>query len=163
VAKQAHRRYDKKTAVEWESAVPRSIRMIIEDQEVVSASADVTVLEAAQLMKQRKVGAVLVVEAERLVGIFTERDALFRVVADNRDVRHTRLSEVMTRSPQTLHPDKSFAEALHIMHIGGFRHVPVVENGRPVGMVSARDALGPELEDFVFEMLRQDQIDNVLA
>ena len=49
------------------------------------------------------------------------------------------------------------------MHQCGFRHVPVVEDGKPVGMISARDALGPELEDFVFEMLRQEQVDNVLA
>jgi CBS domain-containing protein len=137
--------------------------MIIEDQDVVSAPATTTVLAAAQLMKQRKVGAVLVIDGERLVGIFTERDALFRVVADGRDATHTQLSEVMTRSPQTLHPDKSFAEALHIMHQSGFRHVPVVEDGRAVGMISARDALGPELEDFVYEMLRQEQVDSVLA
>ncbi len=143
--------------------MPRSIRLIIEGQEVVSATADTTVLDAARLMKQRKVGAVMVVEAGRLVGIFTERDALFRVVADGRDVQHTQLCEVMTRSPQSLHPDKSFGEALHIMHINRFSHVPVVEDGRPIGMISARDALGPELEDFVYEMLRQDQVDNVLA
>ena len=143
--------------------MPRTIRMIIEDQQVVTAAADTTVLSAARLMKQHKTGAVMVVEAGRLVGIFTERDALYRVVADGRDAEHTRLSEVMTRSPQTLHPDKSFAEALHIMHIGGFRHVPVVEDSRPVGVVTARDALGPELEDFVYEMLRQEQVDNVLS
>lgn len=143
--------------------MPRTIRMIIEDQDIVSASAETTVLEAAQLMKRSKVGAVMVVENGRLVGIFTERDALFRVIADGRDAQHTQLSEVMTRSPQTLHPDRSFADALHIMHTGGFRHVPVVEDGRPVGMISARDALGPELEDFVFEMLRQEQVDSVLA
>jgi CBS domain-containing protein len=143
--------------------MPRTIRMIIEDQQVVTAPADTTVLSAARLMKQHKTGAVMVVEKERLVGIFTERDALYRVVADGRDAEHTRLSEVMTRSPQTLHPDKSFAEALHIMHIGGFRHVPVVEDGRPIGVVTARDALGPELEDFVYEMLRQEQVDGVLS
>ncbi len=143
--------------------MPRSIRMIIQDQEVVTVSAATSVLEAAQLMKKHAVGAVLVVEDDRLVGIFTERDALFRVVADGRNVQQTQLSEVMTRSPQTLQPEKSFADALHIMHAGGFRHVPVVENGRPVGMISARDALGPELEDFVYEMLRQDQVDSVLA
>lgn len=143
--------------------MPRTIRMIIEGQEVVSAPAGTTVLEAAQLMKQYKVGAVLVIEDDRLVGIFTERDALFRVVAEGRESRHTQLSEVMTRSPQTLDPEKSFSEALHIMHQGGFRHVPVVENGRAVGMISARDALGPELEDFVYEMLRQEQVDSVLS
>ena len=143
--------------------MPRTIRMIIAEQEVVIAAADTTVLDAAQLMKQRKVGAVMVVEAGRLVGIFTERDALFRVVADGREAQHTQLSEVMTRSPQSLHPDKSFGDALHMMHAGGFRHVPVVEDSKPVGMISARDALGPELEDFVYEMLRQEQVDNVLA
>jgi CBS domain-containing protein len=143
--------------------MPRTIRMIIKDQELVTAAADTTVLDAAQLMKQHKTGAVMVVEAGRLVGIFTERDALYRVVADGRDARQTRLSEVMTRSPQTLHPDRSFAEALHIMHTGGFRHVPVVEDGRPIGVVTARDALGPELEDFVYEMLRQEQVDSVLS
>jgi len=143
--------------------MPRTIRMIIEDQEVVTAAADTTVLSAARLMKQHKTGAVMVVEGGRLVGIFTERDALYRVVAEGRDAAHTQLSEIMTRSPQTLHPDKSFAEALHIMHIGGFRHVPVVEDGRPIGVVTARDALGPELEDFVYEMLRQEQVDSVLS
>jgi signal-transduction protein with cAMP-binding, CBS, and nucleotidyltransferase domain len=50
-----------------------------------------------------------------------------------------------------------------MMHAGGFRHVPVVENGKPIGMVSARDALGPELEDFVYALLRQDQIGDILA
>jgi CBS domain-containing protein len=141
----------------------RSIRDIIANQEVLTAPADTTVLQAARLMKQRTVGAILVVEAGRLVGIFTERDATFRVVADGRDAGHTQLSEVMTRSPQCLHPDNSFANALHIMHRGGFRHVPVVEDGQPIGMISARDALGPELEDFVYALLRQEQIDNVLA
>ena len=143
--------------------MPRTIRMIIEDQEVVTAAADTTVLSAAKLMKQHKTGAVMVVEGGRLVGIFTERDALYRVVADGRDAAHTQLSEIMTRSPQTLDPDKSFAEALHIMQIGGFRHVPVVEDGRPIGVVTARDALGPDLEDFVYEMLRQEQVDSVLS
>lgn len=143
--------------------MPRTIRMILEGQELVSANTETTVLAAAQLMKQRKVGAVTVIENGRLVGIFTERDALFRVLADGRDAAHTQISEVMTRSPQSLSPESSFAEALRLMHQGGFRHVPVVEDGRAIGMVSARDALGPELEDFVFEMLRQEQVDNVLA
>jgi signal-transduction protein with cAMP-binding, CBS, and nucleotidyltransferase domain len=49
------------------------------------------------------------------------------------------------------------------MYEGGFRHVPVVEDGRPVGMISARDALGPELEDFIYELLRQNQAEDILA
>ena len=141
----------------------RSIRDVIAEQEPITASESITVSAAAQLMKRNEVGAVMVVEEGRLVGVFTERDALFRVLAEGRDTRTTRLSDVMTRNPATIHPDRPFAEALHIMHEGGFRNVPVVEDGRPVGMVSARDALGPELEDFVYEMLRQEQRQDVLA
>jgi len=141
----------------------RSIRQIIADQELVTAPETITVHGAAQLMKQKEVGAVMVVEEGKLVGVFTERDALVRVLAEGRDTRTTRLADVMTRNPATIHPDRPFPEALHIMYEGGFRHVPVVEDGCPVGMVSARDALGPELEDFVYELLRQEQGQDVLA
>ena len=141
----------------------RTIRAIIEQQELLTVTATTTVVDAARLMRQRHVGAAMVVEDGKLVGVFTERDALFRVVADGRDGETTRLADVMTRNPQTIHPDKPFAHALQMMHGGSFRHVPVVEDGRPVGMVSARDALGPELEAFVYELLRQEHIGEILA
>jgi CBS domain-containing protein len=141
----------------------RSIGSIIEDQELVTAPESATVAQAARLMKEKRVGAVMVVEEGKLVGMFTERDALFRVVAESRDAQTTRLSEVMTRNPQSVDPRKTFSDALHIMHEGGFRHVPVVEDGRPVGMVSCRDALGPELEDFIYELLRQERAQDVLS
>lgn len=141
----------------------RTIRMIIEEQEPITAPATMTVSAAARLMKERRVGAIMVVDEGALAGIFTERDALIRVLAEGRDVQTTRLADVMTRNPKTIHPDRSFAEALQMMYGGTFRHVPVVEDGRPVGMISARDALGPELEAFVYEMLRQEQIGEILA
>jgi CBS domain-containing protein len=141
----------------------RTIRMIIEHQELVAASGDTTVIAAARLMKENHVGAVIVVEDGKLAGVFTERDALFRVIAEGRDVQTTPLAEVMTRNPRTIHPDKPFPDALHVMYEGGFRHVPVVEDGRPVGMISARDALGPELEDFIYELLRRNQAEDILA
>ena len=141
----------------------RTIRTIIAEQEPVTAPATMTVSEAARLMREHRVGAIMVVQEGALAGIFTERDALIRVLADGRDVQATRLAEVMTRNPKTIHPDRSFAEALQMMYGGSFRHVPVVEDGRPVGMVSARDALGPELETFVYEMLRQEQVGDILA
>lgn len=141
----------------------RTVRTIIEQQEVISATAATSVIAAARLMRENRVGAVMVVEEERLVGVFTERDALFRVIADGLDAERTLLAQVMTRNPQVIHPDQPFAEALHLMYEGGFRHVPVVENGRPIGMISARDALGPELEDFIYELLRQNQADDILA
>jgi len=88
---------------------------------------------------------------------------LNRVVAEDRDPRATRLEEVMTRELRTIHPDRPFPQALRLMHEGGFRHVPVVEDGRPIGIVSARDALGPELEDFIYELLQREQSNDILA
>lgn len=141
----------------------RTVRNIIEQQTPITASSGMSVREAAAVMKQHHVGAMMVVEAGALVGVFTERDALNRVVAEGRDAQNTTLAEVMTRNPQTISPDASFSAALELMHEGRFRHVPVVDGGRPIGMISVRDALGPELESFVYEMLRQEQVSEVLA
>lgn len=141
----------------------RTIRQIIEAQEPVTAPADMTVREAARLMKDRNIGALMVVEGERLVGVFTERDALFRVLAAALPAAETRLAQVMTRNPQTIAPNSGFTVALQMMHDGRYRHLPVVEDGRVIGIVSVRDALGPELEAFVYEMLREEQIQEVLA
>ena len=127
----------------------------MEQKKVLIAPPETTVSKAAELMADKNVGAVMVVEHERLVGIFTERDAVFRVVARGRDARTTRLGDVMTTAPQTVDPDKSFGYALLMMHENGFRHVPVIENGKPVGIVSARNALDPELEEFVSEAQRR--------
>jgi CBS domain-containing protein len=110
-----------------------------------------------------RVGALLVIEDGRLAGIFTERDALFRVIAENRDPAKTRLKEVMTTNPRTISADRPFGHALHMMHEGGFRHVPVVEESRAVGMVSARDALGPELEEFAAQLDRRSRIGEILG
>jgi len=143
--------------------MPRTIRSIIEDQIPLTAPAKMTVGEAARLMKKSQFGAVMVVDDGKLVGIFTERDALFNVIAAGRDPQIIQLAAVMTRNPQTILADKPFVDALHLMHTGGFRHVPVVEDGRPVGMVSARDAFGPELENFIYELLRQEKIDDIVS
>lgn len=141
----------------------RPIRRIIQNQSILAAPANTTVLEATLLMKQNKFGALVVVDQGRLVGIFTERDALFRVLAERRDPVNTILAEVMTRNPQSIHPDRPFGHALHMMYEGGFRHVPVIENGRVVGMVSARDALGPEVEEFASELQARERIGEILG
>ncbi len=141
----------------------RTVRNIIEQQTPITAPSGMSVREAAAVMKQHHVGAMMVVEGGALVGVFTERDALNRVVAEGRDAQNTTLAEVMTRNPQTISPDASFSAALELMHEGRFRHVPVVDDGRPIGMIAVRDALGPELESFVYEMLRQEQVSEVLA
>jgi len=140
----------------------RTIRDLIGNQTILTASAETNVNEAAGLMKRTNVGAIMVVESGRLVGIFTERDALFRVIAEGREPHATRIAEVMTRNPQTIDPDKPLGHALHMMYEGGFRHVPVVENGRPLGIVSARDALGPELDAFESELVQREHIREIL-
>lgn len=141
----------------------RTIRDVIKQQQPITAPSGMSVREAARVMKQRRIGAMMVVEGGALVGIFTERDALNRVVAEGRDAQTTTLAEVMTSNPKVLSPDASFTAALELMHQGRFRHVPVVEGDRPLGMISVRDAMGPELESFVYEMLRQEQVSAVLA
>lgn len=141
----------------------RPVKQVITNQQILTAPATLTVTEASRLMKQRNFGALMVVDGARLVGLFTERDALFRVLAEGRDPACTLLGEVMTCSPRTIGPERPFGHALHMMHEGGFRHVPVVENGRPVGMVSARDALGPELAEFASELATRDHIGEILG
>jgi len=134
------------------------IRNMMELEKMVTAPSQTTVGEAAQFMANARVGAVMVVDNEKLVGIFTERDAVFRVIAPGLEARTTRLADVMTPSPMSVDPERSFGYALQMMHEHGFRHVPVVEDGRPVGIVSARDALDPEMEDFICEAQRREGI-----
>lgn len=141
----------------------RPVRSVIEDQKPVTANADMSVAAAARLMKAQRVGALLVLSAGRLAGIFTERDALFRVIAEGRDPAKTRVAEVMTQNPRTIAPDRPFGHALHLMYEGGFRHVPVVDGGRPIGVVSARDALGPDIQQFIAELDKRQHIGEILG
>ena len=134
------------------------IRSVMEQKKMLTAPPETTVSEAARLMADQNVGAVMVVDQERLVGIFTERDAVFRVIARDLDTQTTPLDEVMTTAPLTVDPDKTFGFALLMMHENGFRHVPVIEDGRPVGIVSARNALDPDMEEFVSEAQRREHI-----
>lgn len=140
----------------------RPINDIIENQSPLLAGAETSVAEAARLMKERGSSAILVTVEGKLQGIFTERDALFRVIAEGRDPARTPLADVMTPHPQTIGPDRPVGHALHMMYEGGFRHVAVVQDGRPVGLVSARDALGPELREFESELLERQHIREIL-
>ena len=133
----------------------RSLRSIVAKQPPATAEKTVTVLDAALLMKREGKGALLVVDGSRLIGIFTERDALFRVIAARRDPVTTRLADVMTPQPQTMHPDEPFVKALRLMHRHGFRHLPVVEHGRPLGVVSTRDALDEDLDELRVDLVQR--------
>lgn len=100
--------------------------------------AGTTVAEAASLMAQRRVGSALVVEEEQLLGIFTERD-IVKALSQDALAIHQEISHWMTRDPQTIAPEASLDEALQRMLSGNFRHLPVMEGGRLVGMLSMRD------------------------
>lgn len=134
------------------------IRSVMERKKLLVAPPETTVAAAAKLMAKRRVSAVMVVEDGRLVGIVTERDVVHRVIAKERDARTTRLSEVMTRELITVTPEESFGYAMLLMYEHGFRHAPVIENGQPVGIVSARNALDPDLEEFEAEAQRRKHI-----
>ncbi len=140
----------------------RTIRDVIEGRKTFTASSHATVAEAARLMKANTIGAVMIVDGGRLVGIFTERDVTYRVTAEDKDAKTTRVASVMTKKPRTISPDRPLGHALHMMYEGGFRHVPVVADGHPVGMVSARDALTPELQQFEHELIDREHIGEIL-
>lgn len=122
----------------------REMSEIIRNQKPVVVPPTATVQEACRLMHNRRIGAVLVVnQGGSLMGIFTGRDAV-RVLAKCQDPISTRLKDVMTRNPATMPPSCTAIEALRLMRDGGFRHVPVVQDGGVVGIVSRGDFCGLE-------------------
>ena len=123
----------------------RILGYIVRDQEPLLMPPTETVQKACECMRERHVGSVLVVdEHQRLVGIFTGRDAV-RLLAKGKSSRLA-LQEAMTTRPVTVTPDQKAIDALRAMSDGGFRHVPVVERGRIVGVVSRADFKGEEIE-----------------
>lgn len=123
---------------------------IVNKQNLVILTEQTTILAAAEIMARRNIGAVIIGDRGRLVGIFTERDLLTRVAVNGVDMATTPLSQVMSRYPISLPPGASVREALKIMQRHNFRHLPVVEDHTVVGIVSIRDlteALNAELEE----------------
>ncbi|MCW5771527.1 MAG: CBS domain-containing protein [Rhodospirillaceae bacterium] len=125
----------------------RHMSDIVHDQKPVTLPPTAMVKEACARMRERRVGAVLVTDAGRhLLGIFTGRDAICRVLAEGRDPAVTALADVMTPSPETMPPGSNAVEALRRMQDGGFRHIPVVDNGKVIGVVSRGDFRGIEID-----------------
>lgn len=113
---------------------------VIGSKELVKIRDINSVRDAAVMMSARNIGAVLVCEGDKLLGILTERDLMRKVVAAKLDPDKVTVGEVMTKSPETLAPTATAMEALGVMNERGFRHLPVVdEQGRVIGMVSIRD------------------------
>jgi len=130
----------------------RPIRALSTLKEPVWVAATASIRDAVQVMNRRGVGCVLVVEDERLVGIFTERDVLRKVVV-GRDLDATPVGAVMTPDPDCLTLDDGIAFALNLMSDGGFRRIPLVDlDGRPAGVVTMRNIVDYIVDLFPHEI-----------
>jgi CBS domain-containing protein len=123
----------------------RSLSDIVCNQDPLILPHTATVKSACEKMRDRRIGSVLVIDEDGdLAGIFTGRDAVCRVLAAGLSAANTRLAEVMTANPTTMGAERTAIDALRLMWDGGFRHVPLVEAGRIMGVVSRGDFKGEE-------------------
>jgi CBS domain-containing protein len=127
-----------------DSAALRSpLSELPELQPVVTLTSQSTVRDALNEMTSKRVGIILVVEDEKLAGVFSERDVLRKVAGQDIDIDTVPVSDLMTRNPECLRPENPLVYALHQMSMGGYRHIPLLdENGAPVAVVSMRDIVG---------------------
>jgi CBS domain-containing protein len=118
-----------------------SVAKVLEDksERVETVTAQTSVGEAIAKMNARRIGSVVVMDGDRLVGIFTERDVLTRVVPQQLDPRRTEVGEVMSPQPTTISPGRTIQDAMVIMNDSHHRHLPVVQGGKLIGMVSIGD------------------------
>lgn len=110
-----------------------------ENPMVHSVGPDITVTECVKRMNELRIGAMLVIENDQLAGIFTERDAITRVLGAGLDPASTKISSVMTANPVCLSPSTSLDEALSLVSSRRIRHLPIVEEGKVLGLVSSGD------------------------
>ena len=120
---------------------------LIKSQDTYYAELGHSVFETVRVMVERNIGAVPVVHNNKLVGIFSERDLMRRVVAEGRDPGGTCMAEVMTDDPMTINMDEELENCMALMRRHGFRHLPVCHEGHLVGMVSLRDILLHEVNE----------------
>ncbi len=106
---------------------------------VVGPSA--TTLDAVEKMNAARVGCLLVMKGDRIEGIVTERDVVLKALGPGKDLAKTPAAAIMTTKTETLPEDATLAHAVNRMAIGGFRHIPVLKSGKPVGIISIRDVL----------------------
>ena len=141
----------------------RTISQVLNGRAFPALPEDHNVQEAAVMMREWKQSAILILKDQRITGILTERDIVFKVIATQQDPATTKIADVMTRQVTTISPDKPFGHAMHLMYEGGFRHVPVVnDNGTPVGIITSQDALDIETYNMVHELSRREEIAVIL-
>lgn len=128
---------------------------IVQRQDVHCLPITATAFQAATMMRDSNIAAVIIVgSGDKIIGIVTERDLTRRVLANDRNPQQVAVAEIMTKDPDTLSPDDTAHDALELMRTRSYRHLPVVEDGRAVAMVSVRDlyaAIKMDLEDDIQE------------
>lgn len=141
-----------------------TVSAIIGNRACICVPGDTMVHHVAELMRTHHISAVLVtdVHLKTFKGICTERDIVFGVVAAGLDPNAVRVESIMTASPRIVPPDSPFGHALHLMYEGGFHHVPVVEHGYAVGIVTAKDASGYDALQFEAELRQREEITIIL-
>ena len=125
----------------------RTIGSIVEGRDTYYLDGGVSVRDASRYMTERRVGAVAVLDGDRLAGIVSERDIMGRVVAAGRDLDKTSVGDVMTRDLVVTHAADTHEDGLRMMKQAGCRHLPVVEGDRLVGMISQRDLLQIDISE----------------
>ncbi|RPI59884.1 MAG: CBS domain-containing protein [Planctomycetaceae bacterium] len=140
-------------------------RLTRQHAEILTIPADASIVHAAEMMRRHNVGCLLVLDAGgNLDGLLTERDIISQVVATGENPFNVRVGKVMTRKVLTCSPDMSADEAQQIMAANAIRHLPIVENGKPVGMVSSRDILAQQVSAMRIEIQQHtrilDQLEN---
>ena len=138
-----------------------TISSLIRSKGVVwTVSPNSTVLDALHVLAEKDVGVLPVVAENQLIGIFSERDYARRVILLGRASKDTLISQVMTKDVQTVKPDDNIEDCMKIVVSKGFRHLPVVENGELLGVVSANDLLAEVIRSREIEI---DNLENLLS
>ena len=127
------------------SAVERALMEepvgVLDPASPICVSSNTPLREVIQTLIDKKIGCVLVTDGPDLVGIFTERDVLMNIAGREKELANDQIREWMTSNPETVEEDDSIAFVIHKMDVGGYRHLPVMEAGRPKGIISIRDVV----------------------
>lgn len=124
-----------------------TIRDLVKERETYSVQTTQTVLEVARFMVERNIGAVPVLQDGKLAGIFSERDIMKRVLVEGLDPKKTKVADVMTRNPVVVSPDEAVEKCMLMMKQHGFRHLPICDGDKLLGLLSLRDVLLHEVDE----------------
>ncbi|SVA98837.1 uncharacterized protein METZ01_LOCUS151691 [marine metagenome] len=130
----------------------------------LTAEKGTSMKNALKILQKKQQNCVLIVDNHKLIGILTERDILLKVTGNSFDLNLVTVDEIMTENPDTLSPENPLAYALNKMHVGGFRHVPIVDDDRkPVGLVSISNIISTIADYFSREIINLPPLDNIVS